>query len=187
MSRHWGVVVGAALLVGPLACGGATEATKGDEGAAGSSSVASGGGGSGPGAGSGGSGGAALPDEAARGGDWGAGILPEALEGCRGPSDVGCEFCYLATGDQGSCTRESGGDREYVDYVGLGEACPADGPRCARCSYEAERSLRALGERDECSCGNDEGTAPCPPNSESCGCFCNRHNALVRACPLLDN
>ena len=110
--RHWVVVVGGALL-GGLACGGSTKASNAEGGTTASS-------------GSGGE--TAVPGEAGQGGELGtpsgAGIVPDALEGCRGPSDAGCEVCYFSADDGRSCTRESGGDRDYVDYVGLDGACP---------------------------------------------------------------
>jgi hypothetical protein len=162
--------------------------SKGEPGAAGNRASAAGGGLVG-----GGDGGAASSGFAGQAGEpsppAGAGIVPEALEGCRGPSAASCDVCYWATDEGRGCTRESGGGTLYIDYVALGEPCPADGPRCAQCSYENERSLRALGERSECGCprGTTVGTAPSPPESGSCGCYCNALGELSRACPRLDN
>jgi len=193
-------LIGAAF--GAVACGGSTKGSKGEPGAAGSVAVAgsssavggavgsAGGGGL---VGGGGRGGAALSGDAGQAGalsaPGGAGIVPEALEGCRGPSAAGCDVCYFATDEGRGCTRESGGGIGYIDYVALGEPCPAEGPRCAQCSYEDERSLRALGERGECGCpaGSTNGTAPCPPESGSCGCYCNALGKLSQACPSLNN
>ena len=184
------VVVGVlGVWFGAAACGGSTNTSKSQGGAAGDvASVGSQSGvaGSASTPGSAGSGGAASPAEAGQAGEssppLGTGIAAEALEGCRGPTDPGCEVCYFPSGD-GDCTRESGGTSEYLDYVGLGEPCPAGGPLCASCSYAYERSLRALGERPDCTCGSGDGTAPCPPNSESCGCYCNAFHRFSRVCP----
>jgi hypothetical protein len=200
------------VVIGPLgaalaaaACGGATQASKSEPGAAGSavvvagaSSIAGGmtesasGGGLGGGGGSGGD--AAISGDAGQAGEPsrpdGAGIVPEALEGCRGPSDAGCDVCYWAWDEGRACTRESGGGASYLEYEPLDGPCPADGARCARCSYENERSLRGLGERGECGCpqGTPDGsTRVCEPDSASCGCYCNALGELGRACPRLDN
>jgi hypothetical protein len=114
--------------------------------------------------------------------------VPDALEGCRGPGDPGCDVCYWPTNDGRLCTRKSGGAIRYIDFVALDEPCPVDGPRCAQCNYDEERALRELGERPECGCNLDtENTAPCPPESGACGCYCNALSKLRRACPSLDN
>jgi hypothetical protein len=184
---HWVVVGLFGAVLGAVACGGSTNASQGEPSAGAGSSSAAGGT-----AGVGGGGGVALSGEAGQAGEptlpWGTGIVPEALEGCRGPSDPGCEVCYWATSEGRSCTRESGGDAAYVDYVALDGPCPADGPRCARCSYDYERTLRALGERPECGCNPETtDTAPCQAGSGSCGCYCNAFGKVSRACPGLDN
>jgi hypothetical protein len=190
---HWVAVGFFGAVLGAVACGGSTNASKGEPSGAGNGATAgslSVGGGTAGLAGAGG--GAALSGEAGQAGEpslaWGTGVVPEALEGCRGPSDPGCEVCYWATSEGRSCTRESGGDAVYVDYVALDGPCPADGPRCARCSYESERSLRVLGERPECGCNPETtDTAPCQAGSGSCGCYCNAFSKLSRACPSLDD
>src|SRR5690242_18312954 len=112
-------------LFAAAACGGSTNASKGEPSAAGTvaaagtpASVAGNTGEASP-AGSGGSG---SLGEAGQGGEpappLGDGIAPEALEGCRGPSDPDCDVCYFPSSD-GNCTRESGGTTEYLDYEGL--------------------------------------------------------------------
>jgi hypothetical protein len=176
-------------VLGAVACGGSTKASNGEPGgggvaaAAGSSAAAGGTGGL-----AGGTGGAGLAGDAGQAGEpsppSGIGIVPDALEGCRGPGDAGCEVCYWPTDEGRGCTRESGGAIRYIDFVALGEPCPADGPRCAQCKYDEEQSLRALGERPECGCNPDtQNTAPCQAGSESCGCYCNAWRKLSRACP----
>jgi hypothetical protein len=172
------------------ACGGSTNASKSERSAAGSMAVAgtsaSAAGATGE-AGTVGSGGSQSLNEAGQGGEpappLGAGIAPEALEGCRGPSDPNCDVCYFPTYD-GNCTRESGGTTEYLDYEGLVGPCPPEGPLCAQCSYRDEQRLRALGDRPECKpCGTNGNTAPCMAGSESCGCYCNGYNSVRRSCP----
>jgi hypothetical protein len=192
---HWAVVGLFGAVLGAAACGGSTKALEGEPSAAGSGVAAgssSAAGGTAGLAGVGGGGGAALAGETGQAGapslPWGTGIVPEALEGCRGPSDAGCEVCYWATSEGRSCTRESGGDSVYVEYVALDGPCPADGPRCASCSYDYERGLRALGERPECGCNPETtDTAPCQAGLGSCGCYCNAFGKFIRACPSLDN
>jgi len=176
------------------ACGGSTNASKSEPSAAGSmaaagtSASAAGTTGEAVTAGSAGSGGSQSLNEAGQGGEpappLGAGIAPEALEGCRGPSDPNCDVCYFPTYD-GNCTRESGGTTEYLDYEGLVGPCPPEGPLCAQCSYRDEQGLRALGDRPECKpCGTNGNTAPCMAGSESCGCYCNGYNSVRRSCPM---
>jgi hypothetical protein len=111
----------------------------------------------------------------------GEGIAPEALEGCRGPGDTGCDFCFAPTTDGGDCVRYRGAT-DYVDFQLLGGQCPVEGPFCARCSYADERRLREL-EASGCVCGTGTGTAPCMPGNDDCGCRCNQSRRLHEACP----
>ena len=175
---HWVVVGLLGAVLGAVACGGSTEASKGEPSAGGSVAVAGSGGG-----------GAALPGNAGQAGapspPSGIGIVPDALAGCRGPGDPGCDVCYWGEPDGRWCTRESGGETDYIDYVGLDEGCPVEGPRCAQCSYDAERSLRALGQRPECGCpsGTMDGDTRVCSEADACGCYCNALGKLTRACP----
>jgi hypothetical protein len=170
---RWVVVGLFGAVLGAVACGGSTDASKGGP------SVAGAGGGA---AGNVGQAGEPSPPS-------GIGIVSDALAGCRGPGDPGCDVCYWGEVDGRWCTRESGGDTDYTDYVGLDEGCPADGPRCAQCSYDSERSLRSLGERPECGCptGTMDGDTRACSEADTCGCYCNALGKLTRACPSSGN
>jgi hypothetical protein len=166
------------------ACGGSTQEQLSRPGMAGLATT-------GASSGSGGAvGGAALagapaPAEGGQAGEssppLGYGIAPEALEGCRGPGDAGCDFCFVPTTDGGDCVRYSG-TTDYVDFQLLGGPCPAEGPHCARCTYAKERRLHEL-NASGCVCGTGTGTAPCMPGNYDCGCRCNQSRSLNDACP----
>jgi hypothetical protein len=113
------------------------------------------------------------------------GILPAALEGCRGPNDPGCQTCYFERSD-GFCEVWSGRlgleeDALYASFTTIEGAC-GSGPRCASCLREMEAALCAERTNLECDCQEPPGIDPCffP---DSCGCFCQQHGLSRLACP----
>lgn len=116
------------------------------------------------------------------------GILPAALEGCRGPDDPGCETCYLER-REGSCEIWSGSlgleeDALYASFTTIEGGC-GNGPRCASCLREMEAALCAETTKLECDCREPPGIDPCffP---DGCDCFCQQHGQNRMACPPAD-
>lgn len=121
-------------------------------------------------------------------------IAPEALIGCRAPDEANCERCCVKTTDDGRCLTQAGAaDWElyavepwYNATEIVDGACPAECPRCARCSERDEAALRALPSRPECDCDSlTVGIDPCFVPT-SCACFCQIRGSLLSRCPLAD-
>lgn len=113
------------------------------------------------------------------------GILPAALEGCRGPNDPGCKTCYLER-REGQCETYSGSsgpdeDDVYTSFNTTEGGCE-NGPRCASCLREMEIALCAETTKLECDCREPPGIDPCffP---DGCDCFCQQHGQNRMACP----
>ncbi|HEX2870187.1 MAG TPA: hypothetical protein VHP33_03000 [Polyangiaceae bacterium] len=115
------------------------------------------------------------------------GILPAALEGCRGPDDPGCETCYIER--EGYCQYYSGsipnGEHSiYASFNSIEGGCE-NGPRCATCLREMEAEMCAERTKLECDCREPPGLDPCflP---DGCDCFCQLHGQNRMACPRAD-